>query len=132
MIDQNVLQGFCGTEAYHSLGALYPGVVLTDGAHYVAEHGGKSGAFWLIQEIASRIPAMAKKHEMLQGMQFWTLKVCPDKTAVLECVADSGMEPALSYKIEYTDFDLDEIKFYVQPGQVGGKKVWVIFLPSEY
>lgn len=69
---------------------------------------------------------------MCRDMQFWELKVNPDKSAVLTCVPDSGMTPVVVQRIPYTDFDLPRIKFYVQPQAMGSRRVWVIFLPSEY
>lgn len=132
-LDESVLNQFTGTESYHNFSPIFRNVVLTDGAKYVADNGGKHGAYWLMDAIASQIPLAAKKHPMCRGMQFWELKVNQKKhSAVLTCVPDSGMKPVVTQRIPYTDFDLPHIKLYVQPGEVGDFRVWVIMLPSEY
>ena len=131
-IDPNVLAGFSGTENYHRLSPLFSNVVLTDGAKYVADNGGGGGAYWLLEAIASHIPSAARKHPMCADIQFWTLTVKPDKSAVLTCVPDSGMKPVVTQRIPYTDFDLSSIKFYAQQQSVSGRMYWVILLPSEY
>jgi hypothetical protein len=38
--------------------------------------------------------------------------------------------PIAKQEIEYTDFPLEEIRFFV--AKDGGLKAWVIMLPSEY
>ena len=119
---------FTGTEGYTRWSPLFPRMVLTDGAKFVAENGGGHGAYWLMDAIASHQPT-CMKHEMLREMQFWTLKVNPDKSCVLECRKDSGHKPTVRQEIEYTDFDLAEIKLYVAPLD---EKHYVIMLPSEY
>jgi hypothetical protein len=133
MLNPTTLNQFTGTEGYHRWSVLFPNMLLTDGAMYVAENGGQSGAYWLMDAIASHQPALRKhKDTRLQDMQFWFLKVSPDKKAVLECWADTGEgeKPVVVQKIEYSDFDLPEIKLYVGPVEEGGRRV--ILLPSEY
>jgi hypothetical protein len=129
-LDPSMLNQFSGTESYHRWSPLFRNVVLSDGAKYVAEKGGQSGAYWLMDAIASQIPLAAKQHPMCQDMQFWTLSVnLKKKSAVLTCVPDSGMPPVVTQRISLTDFDLPEIQFFVQHAD---EKTWVIFLPSEY
>ena len=53
---QSNLAQFTGTEAYHRWSPLFPRMVLTDGAMFVAKHGGTSGAFWLMDAIVSHQP----------------------------------------------------------------------------
>lgn len=118
------MANFYGTETWHRWSILFPKMLLTDGAKYLAE---KAGAFWLMDAIASHQPK-ALKDRMLRDMQFWTLKVNADKTAVLTCERDSG-NVAITQKIEYTDFPLPEIKLYVGPM---GDGQYTILLPSEY
>lgn len=130
MLDRKVLDGFCGTEAYHRWSPLFRNVVLTDGAKYVAEHGGGQGAFWLMDAIASQIWVAREADEMCADFQVWTLEVKPDKSATLTCVADTGREPAATQRIEYTDFDPEGITLWVEPGGPGGEMV--ILLPSEH
>ena len=123
---------FTGTESYHRWSPLFPRMVLTDGAMFVAKHGGTSGAFWLMDAIASWQPK-ALKNERLRDIQFWKLKVTEKegrKSAVLTCRADSGEKPAITQRIEYTDFDLPEIDLWVGP--VDEAVGQVLFLPGEY
>ncbi|MBD2060200.1 hypothetical protein H6F88_30100 [Oculatella sp. FACHB-28] len=60
---------------------------------------------------------------MLQGIQFWTLTVNPDRSARLMCERDQG-DVAVTQEIPFTDFPLQSLKLYYQQG--------VLFLPSEY
>jgi len=123
------LSGFTGTEAWHRWSPLFPKMTLTDGALYVAENGGKHGAFWLMDAIASYQPTLNSKPN-LQDFQLWTLEVFPDKTARLVCQADSNLPPEVEQIIEYTDFDLSTFSVYCMP--VDGAQTRTILLKSEY
>ena len=128
---QSDLAQFTGTESYHRWSLLFPRMVLTDGAKFVAENGGTSGAFWLMDAIASHQPK-ALKNERLRDIQFWKLKVTEKdgrKSAVLTCRADSGEKPAITQRIEYTDFDLPEIDIWVGPVD---ERTYCLLLASEY
>jgi hypothetical protein len=130
MIDRSQLGGFTGTEKWHKWSPLFPRVVLTDGAKYVAESGGQHGAYWLMDAIASYQPEVQKKRQ-LRDFQLWTLCVDDkDKTAVLTCQEDSDKIPTVIQEIEHTDFDLPEMRMYCMP--TGDGKSYVILLPSEY
>jgi hypothetical protein len=71
------LDQFYGTVEWHRHPALCPHIVLlTDGARYVAEHGGEDGstAYWLLDAIASyQGEAALKRHPF----QTWKLEVHP-------------------------------------------------------
>lgn len=110
------LSQFTGTEQWYRH-PLVRTVLYTDGAQYVAETG---GAYWLLDELAfsQAIPAIKA-----EAFQFWRLKVGPDRKAVLSCEDGNG-QPVYSKSLEYTDFPLPEIVFYVIDN--------VILLPSEY
>jgi len=127
-INQNDLDQFYGTEQWHRWSRLFPHMLLTDGTKYVADHGGRSGAYWLFDAIGSHQPK-ALKNPRLRDFQLWVLRVNPDKSAVLTCQEDSGELPFIKQKIEYTDFDLKEIKLWVEPMD---EKTWCILLPSEH
>lgn len=133
MIDTNILHGFCGTDTYHRWSPLFPHMLLTEGALYVAENGGESGAFWLMDAIASYQPKLRKHADpRLHEMQFWKLTVVENgghKGAVLECRADSDEKPVVQQHVEFTDFDLPQIELWVGPAD---GKCQVILLPSEY
>ena len=110
---------------------MFPRMVLTDGTKFVADNGGRHGAYWLMDAIASHQPK-ALKNEMLRDIQFWTLAVAEKdgrKSAVLTCRADSGEKPVITQKIEYTDFDLPKIDLWVEPLD---ENTYVILLPCEH
>jgi len=121
------MNGFTGTMEYHVWSILFgKRIVATDGAIWLAE---SAGAFWLLDAIASHQPRCLKD-SMLRDMQFWTLKVNADKSAVLECERDSG-DVAIRQGIPHTDFPLGEVKLWVERGETNAPCM-VILLPSEH
>ena len=111
------LAQFTGSEQWHRHG-LVRSILFTDGAKYVAD---KAGAYWLLDEIA--LAQRFEKSVAAEEFQLWKLTVKPVHTAVLACEDGNG-EAVLSKAIPFTDFPLDEIKFYVTNN--------TILLPSEY
>jgi hypothetical protein len=112
------LSQFTGTsqDYAHPLGVVY-----TNGVQYMAEHG---GGHWLIDLIAAgQFDSRILNNPMLQQIQFWTLTVKDDRSALLGCERDSD-DVAISQEIPFTDFPLKTLKLYYQAG--------VILLPSEY
>jgi hypothetical protein len=111
------LAQFTGTEQWyrHSINRT---VLYTDGAQYVAEHG---GAYWLLDEIALIQPY--DKRIAADEFQVWKLTVHSDKSATLAC-DDGNSNVVFSKEIEYTDFPHDTIQLYFANN--------VIHLPSEY
>src|SRR5690348_3315064 len=121
---ENNLAQFTGTTCWYK--HLLAKFLYTEGVQYLAEH---AGAYWLIDAIASYQPQIAAgKDAMLKEIQFWHLKVNPNKTAVLTCRADSDLPPAISQQIEFTDFPLAEVAVWVQND---GERLTAM-LPSEY
>jgi hypothetical protein len=116
-LDAADLAQFTGTEQWyrHSINRT---VLYTDGAQYVAEHG---GAYWLLDEIALIQPY--DKIVAAEEFQVWVLTVHTNHTATLTC-GDGNGNTVFSKEIEYTDFPLDAITFYFTNN--------VIHLPSEY
>jgi len=110
------LRQFTGTEHWYRHWAVRH-ITYTDGAKYVAD---TAGAYWLLDEIAF---AQADKQLAAEGFQLWKLTVRPDHTATLTC-EDGNCNVVFTKQLEYTDFPLDEIKFYFTDK--------VILLPSEY
>ena len=110
------LEQFIGSETWyrHSLARK---IIYTDGVKYLAE---AAGAYWLIDEVA-----LTQNHRKVRGetFQVWTLRVLPNKKAILTCDDGNG-NVVYSKEIEYTDFPLPEIKLYCTDG--------TILLPSEY
>lgn len=111
------LNQFIGTEKWYRHWAARK-ILFTDGAKYVADTG---GAYWLLDEIV--FTQMNEKKVAAQSFQQWKLSVRPDHTATLTCENGNG-KVIFTKQLEYTDFPLDEIKFYFTDN--------VILLPSEY
>lgn len=108
---------FSGSENWyrHSLNRK---VLYTDGAQYLAEHG---GAYWLLDSIA--IAQAHVKPVKAEEFQVWTLKVNSDSTALLTC-DDGNNRIVYKQSIPFTDFPLPEVKLYFCNN--------VIMLTSEY
>jgi hypothetical protein len=131
VVTQDALSRFTGTTTYTSLG--FPrNVALTDGTLYVAEHGGESGAFWLMQTIASHIPGVYKRGGSQARFHVWTLTVAPDKSAVLEARLDKGTPVLAKQDFTSVDFEEGEWMFFVGQQEFPQGMLWVIFLPFEY
>jgi hypothetical protein len=114
--EENLCQ-FIGSENWYRHG-INRKVVFTDGAKYVADEG---GAYWLLDAIA--IAQHYEKKVAGEGFQVWRLKVNEDRTASLVC-DDGNNNIVYTQHIEFTDFPIDEIKFYFTDN--------TILLPSEY
>jgi hypothetical protein len=110
------LPGFTGTENWyrHSIG----NVLYTDGVKYLADN---AGCYWLIDVISSY--QLLKEIKGI-SFQIWELKVNEDQSAVVTMKEDSGCPDVVKQKIPYTDFPLDEMKFYFTDN--------VLMLVSEY
>lgn len=109
------LAQFTGSEHWYRH-SVNRNVVYTDGAQYVAQHG---GAYWLLDEVA--INQMLKP-VAAEAFQVWTLKAT-NNVGTLTCDDGNG-NIVFTKHIEYTDFPLSEIKLYFTDG--------TILLPSEY
>jgi hypothetical protein len=123
MITEADLSQFCGSSTWyrHWTGKL----IYTEGAQYLAE---QAQAYWLIDAIASyQGEDVLTQDPLLQEFQVWMLTVYEDRTARLECVADTDQPPVVIQEIELTDFPLSEIKLYVCLGEQ-----LCLMLPSEY
>jgi hypothetical protein len=111
------LSQFTGSEHWYRHG-INRKVVFTDGAKYVADHG---GAYWLLDEIAIIQPY--EPRVAAEKFQVWTLKVREDHTATLSC-EDGNANIVFSKEIECTDFPLPEITLWFADN--------TIYLPSEH
>ena len=114
----NALPNFYGTENYYKWSPLFTNFVLTDGAKYIAE---SADAYWLVDLFASHLPAYKD-----EGFAVLYLKV-KDGKAVAQ-IEDGNGKVLAKQKIEYTDFQLDQIVLYCCPQD----DQFVILLPSEY
>ena len=110
---------FYGTQTYTRLSPLFPKVLLTEGARYIAI---ECGAYWLMDMIASHTKAVSDGFavvELLKNGDEATLIIADDKP------------PTRVYAkqhIGYTNFPLDALTLYIQ---YDGEH-WVVMLPSEY
>lgn len=116
-LDKADLRQFTGTEKWYRHWAARK-ILFTDGAKYVAD---TAGAYWLVDEIV--FAQTGSKKVAAEHFQLWKLAVQPDHTATLTCEDGNG-KAVFTKQLEYTDFPLDEIKFYFTDN--------VIMLPSEY
>jgi hypothetical protein len=124
----NELRQFSGSENRfkHFTGRL----VYTDGVRHLAN---AAGAHWLIDAIASHQgDRQLKSDPRLREIQFWSLTVNDDRSAVLTCQADSGERPAVQQQIEFTDFPLKALRLFCAIGHCDGRAQFVLMLPSEY
>jgi hypothetical protein len=114
---QSALAQFTGTEKYHR---IYPQVVLTDGAKYLAD---AAGCYWLMDLYASHLASVDPEIE-----SFTCLKLSK-KGYGTEIVIEDGNTHALAKQlIEYTDFPLENFMFYA----VWASEFWVLMLRTEY
>jgi hypothetical protein len=153
---------FTGTEKWTHYPCLCPHIVLlTDGALYVAEHGGEddNSAYWLIDAIASYQGENVLKHH---AFQVWKLSVLPPDPEVPPMSVAAVMrskQPAAKYRnphrhatltctngnekqlvrqeIDLTDFlPIGEITIYASvekhPDVSNDRQVMILLLPSEY
>jgi hypothetical protein len=116
----SVLPNFYGTEHWTRYSPmLFPKVLLTDGAAYIAQ---SCDAYWLMDMISSHLPSVKDGWCVAMLGQFgdkWEFKLIDDVPANRIWAKQT---------IEATDFPLDSIKFYAQ----SDGEHWVIMLPSEY
>jgi len=144
------LAHFNGSGVFHQINPFIDLVIGTDGIKYVAT---EMNACWLVTDIATTafylalyIKGMSSRNDLenssivthlatreeltaeLLQMQFWTLEVKEDRTAVVECRADSGRPVAVRMEYTFTDFPLDEFRIWVANNGQG----MTLLLPSEY
>jgi NADPH-dependent 2,4-dienoyl-CoA reductase/sulfur reductase-like enzyme len=108
---------FTGSIGYHR---LYPGIILTDGALYLAEKG---SCFWLMDVYASYLWLLDGNVE-----PFTVLRLTRKDNSTDVVIDDGNGNKLYTQHIEYTDFPLAEIKLYA----CWTENFWVLMLPSEY
>jgi uncharacterized protein DUF6876 len=112
------LRQFTGGDEYYYL-PMFRRWKYTEGVKYVAM---MAGAYWLVEAIMlHQTSAKAKAEEF----QVWTLTK-PEGSASATLIMTDGNsdKPIIQQNIEFTDFPLDEIKFYMTND--------VLYLPSEH
>ena len=122
-ITRNMAQAI-GTTRYikHSLNK---NLVFTDGVNQLRQD---DDAFWLIDDIAS--------YRRTEYFQVWELKVnLQKKSAVLTMKEDTDEPELVRKEYNYTDFPLENVKFFVKEGGYSSEENWtpclVLMLPSE-
>jgi hypothetical protein len=119
------LNQFHGSE-HNTRHGMNRNLIYTEGVAYVAEDG---GAYWLLDDIAIAIAFDPKLK--VEGFQSWILK--REKGNAARLTADDGNGNILYSKaIEFTDFPLDGIQFYVVDAPDFGENAIMMMLPSEY
>jgi hypothetical protein len=115
-LTQAHLAQFTGTETWFRHG-LNRRILYTEGAKYVAEHG---GAYWLLDEIA-----LAQNNPNVAGEEFqvWKLTLAADRSALLVCEDGNG-NVIVSQRIPFSDFPLPTITLWFAND--------TIYLPSEH
>ncbi|WP_371818827.1 DUF6876 family protein [Rhodomicrobium sp. Az07] len=108
------LPHFIGSETWNRH-PLNRSITFSDGAKYVAD---ARGAYWLLDEIVTNQLAAGVRRE---EFQHWKLEVNSNKAG---CLATIETEGVFTTRIPFTDFTIDEIRFYVTGN--------VMMLPSEH
>jgi hypothetical protein len=153
---------FTGSEQWTRYACLCPHIILlTDGALYIAEHGGEDSntAYWLIDAIASYQGEPALKHH---AFQVWKLSVLPPDpefppmtaSAVMRgkqpegkdrkshrqdvrICTDGDEKQLATQEIDLTDFlPIGDVTIYASiekhPDISNDRQVMILLLPSEY
>jgi hypothetical protein len=130
------LDGFYATDEWHHhrCFARYP-VFLTDGALYLAEHGGSGSttAYWLMDLIASY--QVEKQMKRIENPQLWKIECFGEgskRLCVVTC-GNSSEKPIIRQEIEYTNFLLNEYELYasLEPFDESGRLALIISLIAE-
>jgi hypothetical protein len=130
------LDGFYATGEWHHhrCFARYP-VLLTDGALYLAEHGGGGAttAYWLMDVIASY--QGEKQMQRIENPQLWKIE-CVGAGSKRSCVVSCGNnpnKPIMKQEIEWTNFLLNEYELYasLEPFDESGRLALIISLIAE-
>ena len=96
---------------------LFPKFRYTDGVKYLAQ---EAHCYWLLDHIFihQHLEEIRKNH-----FQVWKLKVAKGDASTIT-VEDGNSNLIKSFKLEYTDFPLDEIDLWFIEG--------TLILPTEY
>lgn len=113
----NQLSQFTGTEKYYR---LYPKVVLTDGAKFLAD---AAGCYWLMDVYASHLAMIDPDVE-----SFTCLKLNKRGSSADVVIEDGNTHQLAKQHIVYTDFPIDTFMCY----GIWSGEFWVLMLTSEY
>jgi len=130
------LDGFYATGEWHHhrCFARYP-VFLTDGALYLAEHGGAGAttAYWLMDVIAYY--QGEKQMKRIENPQLWKIECFGEdgkRSSVVSC-GNNPNKPTIKQEIEWTNFLLNEFELYasLEPFDERGRLALIISLIAE-
>jgi len=120
MIDKQklkaVLRHFTGSEQVF-YNPMFPKFRYTEGVKYLAQ---EANCYWLLDYVFSNQTIKAISE---QPFQVWKLKVAENRTATI-IVEDGNYYTVKSFKLDYTDFPMDEIDLWFMER--------TLILPSEY
>lgn len=120
---KDALRNFTGTEGYLRYNPLlFPRLVLTDGAQFLAE---EAGAYWLMDMVGSYLPEIPADEHFVLVRYAGT----PGSSGLFSMTDDDPANQTYTRQsVEYSNFPLDEIRLYLtrQEGY------WVLLLTSEY
>jgi len=111
-----------GTEHYYQT-PLFRGFVYTDGVKHMAE---KFGAYWLIDAVASHIPAI-KRADRDETFYVVTCILDGNGGCTLTARRDSDQPSVIEQKIDYTDLT-ENVKMYL--AFEGPRSI--LLMPTEY
>lgn len=112
----NHLEQFYGTQYYYP---LWPKVLLTDGAQFLAQ---EVACYWLMDAITSHLLRLPKAEVFVSCK----LTVNNGKAEIL--LDDGNGKVLATQKIAYTTFPLDSILLYA----CWDSERWILMLPTEY
>jgi len=113
---QAELKNFTGSEQVF-YNPLFRKFRYTEGVKYLAQ---EANCYWLLDYIFSN---QHSKTLQQTPFQVWKLKVAEDNTATIT-VEDGNKNHIKSFKLEFTDFPLEQIDLWFIEG--------TLLLPSEY
>ncbi|MBE7380478.1 MAG: hypothetical protein F6J95_003575 [Leptolyngbya sp. SIO1E4] len=97
----------------------------TDGVKYLTNN---AECYWLLMEIVS---AQVEANVHKEPFQTWELLVDENRRATLTC-EDGNRVSVFTKVIQFTDFPLEEIKLWVEYGEIEGANKPIVLLPSEH
>ena len=123
MLNSSTLENFTGSATF----TRHMGVVLTEGALYVAKNGGtgNNSAFWLMDVIASLRFVKKAACEAFQ-----VCKLTKKGTGAVFTVEDGNDKVVYRQAIPYTDFDFSGGDVFTLWAVMGEART--VMLPSEY
>ena len=103
------LSQFYGTEKYHRFSVLFPNLVLTDGAKYLAD---SCGCYWLFDIVGSILPD-GKIAEYFRRYSPVPVSIKRNDSGGAVVFIGSEKNPIYKKEIKFTDFPLDSFEFAV-------------------